>query len=60
MKQFDKFIAKALYCNSCKQAVAVTERMISAEPECLVYDYRCEICGSSLGSKTEKPLDLEK
>ncbi|MBF0465699.1 MAG: hypothetical protein HQK88_13045 [Nitrospirae bacterium] len=60
MKQFDKFTARALYCNLCKKAVAVTEKMISAQPECTVYDYQCNICGSSLGSKTEKSLDSGK
>ncbi|MEO5356996.1 MAG: hypothetical protein H7844_06835 [Nitrospirae bacterium YQR-1] len=60
MKQFDKFIAKSLYCNRCKQAVAVTEKTISAQSDCTVYDYLCNHCGDLLGSKTEKPSGYDK
>lgn len=53
-KQFDQFRASLLYCNKCGRAMPVRERLLLVLPDGELYDYLCQGCGSSLGSKTER------
>jgi len=53
-KSFEKFQASLLYCNQCRQAMPVRERLLLVLPEGDLYDYVCQGCGSSIGSKTDR------
>lgn len=53
-KQFDQFRASLLYCNKCGRAMPVRERLLLVLPDGELYDYLCQGCGNSLGSKTER------
>jgi hypothetical protein len=51
---FDQFNAALLYCNNCRKAMPVRERLLLVLPEGELYDYTCQGCNASLGSKTDK------
>ncbi len=51
---FDRFNASLLYCNKCGRAMPVRERLLLVLPDGELYDYTCQGCNSSVGSKTEK------
>ncbi|HEY2990004.1 MAG TPA: cytoplasmic protein [Candidatus Binatia bacterium] len=53
-KQFDQLRASLLHCNRCRRAMPVRERLLLVLPDGDLYDYLCQGCGSSLGSKTER------
>ena len=53
-KSFEQFSASLLYCNKCGQAMPVRERLLLVLPDGDLYDYSCQRCGSSVGSKTVK------
>jgi hypothetical protein len=53
-KQFDDLRASLLYCNRCRQAMPVTERLLLVLPDGDLYEYVCQRCGDSVGSKTER------
>jgi hypothetical protein len=54
MQQFDQFNATLLYCNKCGRAMPVRQRLLLVLPDGELYDYTCQGCNSSIGSKTEK------
>jgi hypothetical protein len=54
MEQFDQFKATLLYCSKCRRAMPVRERLLLVLPDGDLYDYTCEACHSSVGSKTER------
>jgi hypothetical protein len=49
---FENLRASLLYCPKCARAMPVRERLLLVLPNGDQYDYLCEGCGSSLGSKT--------
>jgi hypothetical protein len=51
---FDQFNAALLYCNTCRKAMPVRERLLLVLPDGELYDYTCQGCNSSLGSKMNK------
>jgi hypothetical protein len=51
---FDQFNATLLYCNNCRKAMPVRERLLLVLPDGELYDYTCQGCNASLGSKTDK------
>ncbi|HEX9788590.1 MAG TPA: cytoplasmic protein [Candidatus Binatia bacterium] len=51
---FDQFNAALLYCNKCGRAMPVRQRLLLVLPDGELYDYTCQGCNSSVGSKTEK------
>ena len=53
-QSFDQFNAALLYCNKCRKAMPVRERLLLVLPEGELYDYTCQACNSSVGSKTER------
>jgi hypothetical protein len=50
-QQFENFTASSLYCEKCKAAKPVRERLLLVLPEKEIYDYLCTECGSSVGSR---------
>ena len=62
-KTFDQFTASLLYCNKCGRAMPVRERLLLILPDGELYDYLCQGCGGSVGSKTDhaaKPRGAER
>lgn len=51
MQQFESLRASSLYCNKCKAAMAVRERLLLVLPDKEIYDYLCTGCGSSVGQR---------
>jgi hypothetical protein len=51
---FGEFNAALLYCDKCKRAMPVHQRLLLVLPDGELYDYTCQGCNSSVGSKTEK------
>jgi len=50
-QQFENFTASSLYCDKCKAAMPVRERLLLVLPDKELYDYLCTGCGSSVGSR---------
>jgi hypothetical protein len=53
-QSFDQFNAALLYCDKCRRAMPVRQRLLLVLPDGELYDYTCQGCNSSIGSKTEK------
>ena len=53
-QSFDQFNAALLYCNQCRRAMPVRERLLLVLPDGELYDYTCQGCNSSVGSKMER------
>ena len=53
-QSFDQFNASLLYCDQCRRAMPVRERLLLVLPDGELYDYTCQGCNSSIGSKTER------
>ena len=51
---YEEFEATALFCAKCKREVPVRKRMLLVLPDGDKYDYKCEFCGTSVGSKLVK------
>ena len=54
-ESYGEFNASLLYCNKCGRAMPVRQRLLLVLPDGELYDYTCQACNSSVGSKTEKP-----
>ena len=50
-QQFENFTASSLYCEKCKAAMPVRERLLLVLPDREIYDYLCTECGSSVGRR---------
>ena len=48
-QQFENFTASSLYCEKCKEAKPVRERLLLVLPDREIFDYLCTECGSSVG-----------
>lgn len=53
-RKFDQLQASHLYCDRCQQAMPVRQRLLLILPDGELYDYLCQGCGSSIGSKTDR------
>ena len=53
-ESYGQFNASQLYCNKCGQAMPVHQRLLLVLPDGELYDYTCQKCNNSVGSKTEK------
>jgi hypothetical protein len=51
MQQFENFTASSLYCEKCKAAMPVRERLLLILPDRELYDYLCTNCASSVGQR---------
>ena len=49
--QFESFTASSLYCEKCKAAMPVRERLLLVLPDRELYDYLCTSCASSVGQR---------
>ena len=50
-QQFENFTASSLYCQKCKTAMPVRERLLLVLPEKEIFDYLCTGCASSVGQR---------
>ena len=50
-QQFESLRASSLYCNKCKAAMPVRERLLLVLPDKEIYDYVCTGCASSVGQR---------
>jgi hypothetical protein len=50
-QQFESFTASSLYCEKCKAAMPVRERLLLILPDREIYDYLCTNCASSVGQR---------
>ncbi|MFH0953416.1 MAG: hypothetical protein V1873_03705 [Verrucomicrobiota bacterium] len=57
-RQFENLRASELFCPRCRTARPVRERLLLVLPRSELHDYRCTVCGDSLGSRevTTSPL----
>jgi hypothetical protein len=51
---FDEFDATELYCAQCRRAVPVRKSLLLVLPEGDKYEYRCQVCGATVGDKIDK------
>ncbi len=49
--QFKTLRASSLYCQKCRQAMPVRERLLLVLPQKEIYDYLCTGCASSVGQR---------
>lgn len=49
--QFENFTASSLYCEKCKAAMPVRERLLLVLPDKEIFDYLCSGCASSVGQR---------
>jgi hypothetical protein len=45
------FLATELFCNRCQAARPIHERLLLVLPDGELREYRCAVCGSSVGSR---------
>jgi hypothetical protein len=50
-QQFDTFTASSLYCDKCRAAKPVRERLLLVLPDREIFDYLCSDCGTSVGRR---------
>ena len=50
-QQIENFTASSLYCDKCKTAMPVRERLLLVLPDREIFDYLCTECGSSVGRR---------
>jgi hypothetical protein len=50
-QQFENFTASSLYCEKCRAAMPVRERLLLVLPDREIFDYLCTGCGSSVGRR---------
>ena len=51
MQQFESLTASSLYCDKCKKAMPVRERLLLILPDKEIFDYLCTDCGASVGQR---------
>lgn len=49
--QFRDLRASSLYCQKCKTAMPVRERLLLILPDKEIYDYLCTGCATSVGQR---------
>jgi hypothetical protein len=49
--QFEAFQASELFCNRCRVARPVRERLLLILPDGELHEYLCAACGASLGTR---------
>jgi endogenous inhibitor of DNA gyrase (YacG/DUF329 family) len=54
---FDEFEATELYCGQCGRAVPVKKSLLLVLPEGDKYEYRCPVCGNTVGDKIDRNAD---
>jgi endogenous inhibitor of DNA gyrase (YacG/DUF329 family) len=54
---FDEFEATELYCTRCGKAVPVRKSLLLVLPEGDKYEYRCALCGNTVGDKIDRSAE---
>jgi hypothetical protein len=49
---FRDLAASELYCSRCQTSRPVRERLLLVLPDGELHEYRCSVCGTSLGTRT--------
>lgn len=52
--QFKNLRASELYCPNCRISRPVRERLLLVLPNAEMHEYRCVVCGKSLGTREVK------
>jgi DNA-directed RNA polymerase subunit RPC12/RpoP len=50
---FDQLEATELYCPQCGRSVQVKKSLLLILPEGEKYEYKCQICGTTVGDKMD-------
>ncbi|MGB5879146.1 MAG: hypothetical protein WBH85_03860, partial [Thermoanaerobaculia bacterium] len=50
---FEEFEATELFCLQCRRATPARKHLLIILPSGNKYEYRCSVCGTSVGSKTD-------
>lgn len=50
---FEQLEASELFCPKCQRATPVRQHLLIVLPTGNKYDYRCSVCGTSVGEKTD-------
>jgi len=58
--QFKTLRASSLYCQRCKVARPVRERLLLVLPDRELYDYLCTECGDSVGSREVRAAEASR
>ena len=58
--QFKTLRASSLYCQRCKVARPVRERLLLVLPDREIYDYLCAECGDSVGSREVRAAESDR
>ena len=53
MRQYESLQAAELWCPACRRATPARERLLLVLPSGNKYEYRCSVCGTSVGDKTD-------
>lgn len=53
-QQFENFTASELYCPKCRRSQPVRERLLLVLPRVEIFEYRCVVCGESVGTREVK------
>jgi len=53
-KQFESLRASELHCTKCGTLRPVRERLLLVLPDGELHEYRCMMCGETLGTRTVK------
>ena len=51
--QYGSFDATELFCPTCRQARPVRQHLLLVLPSGNQYEYRCSVCGTSVGAKRD-------
>lgn len=51
--QYDSFDATELFCPQCKAARPVRQHLLLVLPTGNRYEYRCSVCGTPVGGKSD-------
>lgn len=51
--QYGSFDATELFCPRCKAAQPVRQQLLLVLPTGNQYEYRCSVCGTSVGGKSD-------
>lgn len=52
-RQYDALEASELFCPTCRQAQPVRRHLLLVLPTGNKYEYRCSVCGTSVGGKED-------
>jgi hypothetical protein len=51
---FEEFEASSLYCDRCRAALPVRQRLLLVLPDGDLYEYRCSRCNQPVGKKKDQ------